>query len=66
MLATLSCISKIGPVLFYLSEKTVHESELEERLSRLVFLDDDLAKRLIKCAWREPSRKRLLPTLQIQ
>ncbi|HZA99851.1 MAG TPA: DNA double-strand break repair nuclease NurA [Nitrososphaera sp.] len=39
---------KIGPVLFYLSEKTVHESELEERLSRLVLLDDDLAKRLIR------------------
>jgi hypothetical protein len=34
--------------LFYLSEKTVHESELEERLSRLVLLDDDLAKRLIR------------------
>lgn len=39
---------KIGPVLFYLSEKTVHESELEERLSKLVLLDDDLAKRLIR------------------
>jgi hypothetical protein len=39
---------KIGPGLFYLSEKTVHESELEERLSRLVLLDDDLAKRLIR------------------
>ena len=39
---------KIGPVLFYLSEKTIHESELEERLSRLVILDDDLAKRLIR------------------
>jgi hypothetical protein len=35
-------------VLFYLSEKTIHESELEERLSRLVILDDDLAKRLIR------------------
>jgi NurA domain len=39
---------KIGPVLFYLSESTVHQSELEERLSRLVLLDDDLAKRLIR------------------
>jgi hypothetical protein len=39
---------KIGPVLFYLSESSVHESELEERLSRLVLLDDDLAKRLIR------------------
>ncbi|HEV3432873.1 MAG TPA: DNA double-strand break repair nuclease NurA [Nitrososphaera sp.] len=39
---------KIGPGLFYLSEKTIHESELEERLSRLVLLDDDLAKRLIR------------------
>ena len=25
---------KIGPVLFYLSEKTIHESELEEWLSK--------------------------------
>lgn len=39
---------KIGPGLFYLSEKTINESELEERLSRLVLLDDDLAKRLIR------------------
>ena len=39
---------KIGPGLFYLSEKTVHESDLEERLSRLVLLDDDMAKRLIR------------------
>src|SRR5918911_1658231 len=39
---------KIGPMLFYLNESTVHESELEERLSRLVLLDDDLAKRLIR------------------
>lgn len=39
---------KIGPVLFYLSESTIHESELDERLSRLVLLDDDLAKRLIR------------------
>jgi hypothetical protein len=39
---------KIGPMLFYLSESTVQESELEERLSRLVLLDDDLAKRLIR------------------
>lgn len=39
---------KIGPGLFYLSEKTVQDSELEERLSRLVLLDDDLAKRMIR------------------
>lgn len=39
---------KIGPVLFYLSESAIHESELDERLSRLVLLDDDLAKRLIR------------------
>jgi hypothetical protein len=39
---------KTGPVLFYLSEKTIHESELEERLSRLVTIDDDLANRLIR------------------
>ena len=39
---------KIGPGLFYLSEKTIHESDLEERLSRLVLLDDDMAKRLIR------------------
>src|SRR5690242_2985131 len=39
---------KIGPVLFYLGESTIYESELEERLARLVLLDDDLAKRLIR------------------
>ena len=39
---------KVGPILFYLSESTIHESELDERLSRLVLLDDDLAKRLIR------------------
>jgi hypothetical protein len=39
---------KIGPVLFYLSESTIQDSELEERLSRLVLLDDDFAKRLVR------------------
>lgn len=39
---------KIGPVLFYLGESTIHESELEDRLARLVLLDDDLAKRLVR------------------
>lgn len=39
---------KIGPILFYLGESTIYESELEERLARLVLSDDDLAKRLIR------------------
>jgi hypothetical protein len=39
---------KIGPVLFYLSEGTIQDSELEERSARLVLLDDDTAKRLVR------------------
>jgi hypothetical protein len=39
---------KIGPMLFYLNESIIYESELEERLARLVLSDDDLAKRLIR------------------
>ena len=39
---------KIGPILFYLSESTIHDSELEERLARLVLMDDDFAKRLVR------------------
>jgi hypothetical protein len=39
---------KIGPMLFYLSENTIRDSELEERLAKLVLVDDDFAKRLIR------------------
>lgn len=39
---------KIGPMLFYLSENTIQDSELEERLARLVLMDDDYAKRMIR------------------
>jgi hypothetical protein len=39
---------KIGPVLFYLSNETIRSSELEHRLAKLVLLDSDSAKRLIR------------------
>jgi len=50
---------KIGPVLFYLGESTIHESELEERLARLVLLDDDLAKRLVRVRAERAVQKEL-------
>jgi hypothetical protein len=50
---------KIGPVLFYLSEKSTRESELEERLSRLVLLDDDFAKRLVRVRTERAVQKEL-------
>ena len=39
---------KIGPMLFYLSEGTVYDSELEDRLARLVIADSEVARRLIR------------------
>jgi hypothetical protein len=39
---------KIGPILFYLSEDTIRESELDHRLAKLVLFDSDYAKRLIR------------------
>jgi NurA domain len=39
---------KIGPVLFYLSNETIKHSELDHRLAKLVLLDSDSAKRLIR------------------
>ncbi|HXG06518.1 MAG TPA: DNA double-strand break repair nuclease NurA [Nitrososphaera sp.] len=39
---------KIGPILFYLSENTIQDSELDERLAKLVVMDDDYAKRMIR------------------
>lgn len=39
---------KIGPMLFYLSEGTVYDSELDDRLARLVLSDSDVAKRLVR------------------
>ena len=39
---------KIGPILFYLSESTIRDSELDERLAKLVLMDDDYAKRMIR------------------
>jgi hypothetical protein len=50
---------KIGPVLFYLSESTIQDSELEERLSRLVLLDDDFAKRLVRVRAERAVQKEL-------
>ena len=50
---------KIGPMLFYLSESTIHHSELEERLARLVLIDDDYAKRLIRVRAERAVQKEL-------
>lgn len=50
---------KIGPVLFYLSESSIQDSELEERLARLTLLDDDFAKRLIRVRAERAVQKEL-------
>lgn len=39
---------KIGPMLFYLSEDTLKHSELDHRIIKLVLLDSESAKRLIR------------------
>jgi hypothetical protein len=39
---------KLGPMLFYLSESTVYDSELDDRLARLVHADSDVARRLMR------------------
>lgn len=39
---------RIGPVLFYLSGDSVHESEIEHRLAKMIFMDDEMAKRLVR------------------
>ena len=50
---------KIGPVLFYLSESTIQDSDLEERLARLVLMDDDFAKRLVRVRAERAIQKEL-------
>ena len=50
---------RIGPILFYLSESTIHDSELEERLARLVLMDDDFAKRLVRVRTERAVQKEL-------
>lgn len=50
---------KIGPMLFYLSESTIKDSDLEERLVRLALWDDDLAKRLIRVRAERAVQKEL-------
>ncbi|MGI8833875.1 MAG: DNA double-strand break repair nuclease NurA, partial [Nitrososphaeraceae archaeon] len=39
---------KIGPMLFYLSEDTLKDSELDHRIAKLVLFDSESAKRLIR------------------
>ncbi len=39
---------KIGPMLFYLSESNIYDSELDDRLARLVIADGDVARRLVR------------------
>jgi hypothetical protein len=50
---------KIGPMLFYLGESTIHESELEDRLTRLILFDEDLAKRLVRVRAERAVQKKL-------
>ena len=50
---------KVGPVLFYLSESIIEHSELEERLARLVLLDDNFAKRLVRVRAERAVQKEL-------
>ena len=50
---------KIGPMLFYLGESTILDSDLEERLARLVLLDDDFAKRLVRVRAERAVQKEL-------
>jgi hypothetical protein len=39
---------KIGPILFYLNEETIGHSQLDHRLAKLILVDSDFAKRLIR------------------
>ena len=39
---------RIGPFLFYVTESSLRESELDDRLSKAVLLDDEIAKRLVR------------------
>ena len=39
---------RVGPILFYLSEQTIRHSEFDHRLAKIVLLDSDSAKRLIR------------------
>ena len=39
---------KIGPILFYLSEQTIRNSEIDHRLAKLILADSDFAKRMIR------------------
>jgi hypothetical protein len=39
---------KIGPILFYLTEEAAKDSKLDSRLAKLVLLDGDYAKRLLR------------------
>ena len=50
---------RIGPMLFYLSEKTIQDSELEGRLTRMILADDDFAKRLIRVRAERAVQKEL-------
>lgn len=50
---------RMGPMLFYFSENTVHNSELEDRLAKAVLLDDDLAKRLVRVRAERAVQKEL-------
>lgn len=39
---------RIGPVLFYLSEDSAGESDIDQRLAKMILMDDEIAKRLVR------------------
>jgi len=50
---------RIGPVLFYLTESSASDSELDDRLAKAVLLDDDMAKRLVRVRSERAVQKEL-------
>jgi hypothetical protein len=50
---------RIGPVLFYISESSIRESEIDDRLAKAVLLDDDVAKRLVRVRSERAVQKEL-------
>ncbi len=50
---------RIGPFLFYVTESSLRESELDDRLAKAVLLDDDIAKRLVRIRTERAVQKEL-------
>ena len=50
---------RIGPILFYLTESSASDSELDDRLAKAVLLDDETAKRLVRVRSERAVQKEL-------